>query len=207
MEIEVSNKIRLALNELAILNQPDVKNEKFIYHVDTLQRLKQLCSELYLLSDLELNQSASQDASESVLPEKIELIIPAITIEHPPELVLPSTEILAPVIPPVINVPPPLEPITVPEITEPQIEPVKELPKSNKVENLSTKISITRRFEYINNLFAGNADSFLSFLSEIENANNLDSAITIFDREYEQRNWKKKAESAADLKSMIKKWF
>lgn len=52
MENKVSEKIRLILNELAILNQPEQKENKIFYRLEDLLKIRSLSAELYLNTDM-----------------------------------------------------------------------------------------------------------------------------------------------------------
>lgn len=238
MENTVSNKLRLLLNELAILNQPEQIEGKFIYNAHTLHRIKLLSSELYLLADLSQGaslpvvemaieqqletQAVAEEASQEIVLE--EEAAPAVTpveeIEIPVvELVeTPAPEVLeeAPV---EIPVPPPVElPLVeaVPVVKEAKPEVVETAVESDPVETSSypsslkkreMKISLTRRFEYINNLYSGDANEFMMFIDAVETSLNLSEALGIYEREYNARHWQKRAESADDLKQILKRSF
>ena len=235
MENEVSKKIRLLLNEVAILNQPDMLEGKIIYHLDTLVKIKSLCAELYLLADQSVNASVLAPVPQKTTPAENSLS-PAELVPTPPaedlpptnepvlntdigipdiEEILPAPEIVVlpqivepqPIDPPAITqVPSPLNPPTVedtPEVVSPpQVVPAA---SNNPGDALASKISLTRRFEYINNLFAGDASAFMAFLGKIASCANADQAMAAFDAEAESRNWKRKAESAGDLKQILRK--
>ena len=235
MENTVSNKLRLLLNELAILNQPEQIEGKFIYNAHTLHRIKLLSSELYLLADL--SQGASLPIVEVAIEHQLET--QAVEEEASPEIVLekeaapeevPTEEIELPVVeqvetpvpevlveaPVEIPVPTPVEvplveaaPVVEEEIVESEVESTPEetstYPSSLKKREI--KISLTRRFEYINNLYSGDANEFMMFIDAVETSLNLSEALGIYEREYNARHWQKRAESADDLKQILKRSF
>lgn len=236
MENEVSKKIRLLLNEVAILNQPDMLEGKIIYHLDTLVKIKSLCAELYLLADQSVNASVLAPVPQNTAPAENLLTAAEVVVPTPPavelnpanepvlnanvgipviEEVLPASEIVVlpqvaepkPIDPPAITeVPSPLNPPAV-EATPEVVSPPQEVPSvaNNPGDALASKISLTRRFEYINNLFAGDASAFMAFLGKIASSANAEQAMAAFDAEAESRNWKRKAESAGDLKQILRK--
>jgi hypothetical protein len=53
-----SEKLRLVLNELAILNQPEQRNGIFFYGLSQIRRIKELAAEAYILADLASTESA-----------------------------------------------------------------------------------------------------------------------------------------------------
>ncbi|NBP06525.1 MAG: hypothetical protein EBV15_09990 [Bacteroidetes bacterium] len=78
MENKVSEKIRLMLNELAILNQPEQTENKILYRHEDLLKIRSLAAELYINSDLALQGNevpelvvtpAYEPLSEEVKPE------------------------------------------------------------------------------------------------------------------------------------------
>ncbi len=235
MENEVSKKIRLLLNEVAILNQPDMLEGKIIYHLDTLVKIKSLCAELYLLADQSVNASVLAPVPQKTTPAEnplppAEVLPPAPEAEQTPinepvintennipqvEEVLPDPEI---VVLPQIAEPKPIDPPTITQVPSPVNLPIVETTpevvsppqvassvNSNSGDALASKISLTRRFEYINNLFAGDASAFMAFLGKIASSANAEQAMAAFDAEAESRNWKRKAESAGDLKQLLRK--
>jgi hypothetical protein len=231
MQNDISNKVRLLLNELAILNQPDIIEGKYFFHSETLKKVKDLSAELYLSSDLLLHHfqpALTQIQPEAPVAEKVveevkmqeseisqidpipsapipailepEQELPLQVIEQP-IIELESTELVIPDLEtptPSVEVVERMEPI---EVTPPKIEP----PATTNSNVFDGKISLTRRFEYVNHLFAANGNDFAAFLDRISASPNLDAAMGIFDAEYETRNWKRKAEAASDLKTLIKK--
>lgn len=237
MENTVSNKLRLLLNELAILNQPEQIEGKFIYNAHTLQRIKLLSSELYLLADL--SQGASLPVVEMAIEHQLET--QAVGEDARPEIVLeeegtpaetpaveiemtavelvetPASELMVevpveipvepPVTVPVVEADPIVEEVrpAVVETAEPDPAETSSYPSSLKKREI--KISLTRRFEYINNLYSGDANEFMMFIDAVETSLNLSEALGIYEREYNARHWQKRAESADDLKQIIKRSF
>lgn len=238
MENTVSNKLRLLLNELAILNQPEQIEGKFIYNAHTLHRIKLLSSELYLLADLSQGaslpivevavdhqletQAVAEEASLEIVPEKEAAPAenPAEEVELPvvEQVQTPAPEVLeeAPV---EIPVPPPVElplveAVPVMEEAKPVVvetavipDPVETSSYPSSLKKREMKISLTRRFEYINNLYSGDANEFMMFIDAVETSLNLSEALGIYEREYNARHWQKRAESADDLKQILKRSF
>ena len=85
MENNVSEKIRLILNELAILNQPGQTENKIFYRHEDLLKIRSLAAELYLNTDL------ATQASEHPQPEVIPAFEP-IAEEIQPEPVVEAVE-------------------------------------------------------------------------------------------------------------------
>ncbi|MCC7298450.1 MAG: hypothetical protein IT244_08965 [Bacteroidia bacterium] len=232
MQNAISNKIRLLLNELAILNQPDMSGGKFIYNSEILKRIKSLSSELYLLSDASLDDTlkiVEVEKSETVVhATSAELQVSAPVVETkenieipptPPEPILVEEPVVVEPIPAaivektVVDIPTPepvviVEPPVVTPAPPPAIaEPVNTIESVSANQRFEGKISITRKFEYINNLFGGDATAFTEFLNRAASCSDVSAAIDVFNTHYEARNWKRKSETADDLKSLIKKSF
>jgi hypothetical protein len=238
MENTVSNKLRLLLNELAILNQPEQIEGKFIYNAHTLHRIKLLSSELYLLADLSQGASlpivelaiehqlethaVEEEASPEIVLEKeaapeevpieeielpvveqVETPVPEVLVEAPVEIPVPT-----PVEVPLVEAAPVVEEVQ-PVIVEPTVEsnPVETSSYPSSLKKREIKISLTRRFEYINNLYSGDANEFMMFIDAVETSLNLSEALGIYEREYNARHWQKRAESADDLKQILKRSF
>ncbi len=211
MQKDISNKIRLLLNELAILNQPDVYEGKYFYSPSALLQIKNLSAELYLLSSnllesgYETAQAEQKTIKETIHAEPVEIkeesksepvTVNEVVTESSPEI----TVAKAPEIKAVDPEPPRQE---APKIEEP-VKKVAEVVSENK-DIFSGKISFTRKFEYINNLFGGDGQAYAAFLSEISAASDKETALQIFETAFESRSWKKRAETSDDLKSLIKK--
>lgn len=232
MENKVSDKIRLVLNELAILNQPESKNGKIFYRIEDLRRIRGLASELYLLCDLASKQG------EVFHPEVTTHAEPPVMVsQHVPEpepqvvnvpevMEKPESETTRfdqqeiseaaskePVQEVVAKTEGPSSEISIEELVHSH-EPAQEVVEAHHHEkprvtadHLSAQLSLTRRFEYINNLFGGNAELFLEFLDGVAYSSNLDEAMAVFDRKYEENNWRRKQETADDFRRMIRKIF
>lgn len=208
MQNAISNRIRLLLNELAILNQPESINGNYFFNVDTLNKIKTLAAELYLCSDQQLPGSVLTDHATGFEEQKPP-VSHKFTEKEPleadePKTPKPAQE--ASVIP--VDNPVESKPDEIPLIEENLDTPAEKDGSINGTgENVfAGKISLTRKFEYINNLFMGDALAFQEFLDRLSNANSLDEAMNLFSREYEAKNWKRKSEAAADLKILIKKY-
>jgi hypothetical protein len=212
MQNDISNKIRLLLNELAILNQPDVLEGKFFYHPNTLLQLKSLSSELYLLSDrlVNIGQEAPVDIPPVVeSPAVVQEVMEIPREEKVPEPVAPVVQekVQEVVIPVAQEIPVVREEVVAPPVAveTTKVEVAIPVAEHKAVDLFDGKISFTRRFEYVNNLFGGDSAAFAAFLAEISSASDRDKAMHIFESAFEQRNWKRKSETSDDLKSLIKK--
>ena len=96
------------------------------------------------------------------------------------------------------------------EIADPSVE---EAPKAAEVANQAPEIdanailmslSMSRRFEFANFLFGGDMSSFLLFIEEYVRAGASGSS-DVYDRWYNECDWKRKDESASDLARSLKR--
>jgi len=146
MENKVSEKIRLILNELSILNQPEQTGNKILYPHKDLLRIRSLAAELYLNSNLATQANTETESevrlvaepvAEEVQPEPEIAVQEVVEVEETsvneeelpvpvsiePMMVEPGSEI----IPEPIAVPPPLvEEVIVETHAEPVPAPVTE---------------------------------------------------------------------------------
>jgi hypothetical protein len=65
--------------------------------------------------------------------------------------------------------------------------------------------SLSRRFEFANLLFAGDMQQFTVFLCEVLAAPNSDAREDVIDKWYENNQWRRKDETASDLKRNLRK--
>lgn len=232
MENRVSDKIRRLLNEIAILNQPEEKNGKLFYRLEDLRQLRVLGAELYLLCDLaaktgevfhpevkqELEIPVFEEPEQAAKTQEAEVNIPEPPVELPEApLAEPAVEI--PVVrdePEQVIVTPEPEPAEeiISEANLNSHEPSEKLQEEHHhhkprktAEQLAAGLSLTRRFEYINNLFGGNAELFMEFLDEVGYSENSSAAMDVFDKHYEHNNWRRREETADDLRRMIRKSY
>lgn len=141
MENKVSEKIRLILNELAILNQPGQTENKIFYRHEDLLKIRSLAAELYLNTDLEMQAGEQpqpeviptfEPIAEEIQPEPVAEAVEEIQVEETiivtEEIEIPAAvEPLFEVDKPEINAEPVAEaPVAAPEVvveTPPAIEP------------------------------------------------------------------------------------
>ncbi len=74
-----------------------------------------------------------------------------------------------------------------------------------KAQEILGMFSLSRRFEFANLLFAGDMQQFTLFLCEVLAAQNSDDREDIIDKWYEQNQWRRKDETASDLKRNLRK--
>lgn len=101
-----------------------------------------------------------------------------------------------------------LEPIEVPTpIPAPVIEPVNTGLSVHSVAGIIGQFPLSRRFEFSNILFGGDMDNMGLFVQEIIDAPTAAARGDVYDRWYEQKQWRRRDESASDMWRMIKRIF
>lgn len=244
-----SQEIKLLLNEIAILSQPQQIDGKLIYQKDTLKKLRSLAAKLYILCDFGLEgnlefealmadiekryqQNIPKDAApnpvvvpvaEPVAVEKIETTAPeVIAVEKKEEAPVVFTPPIAetPVVQPIQETPPPPPVVQAPPVVE--VPPVVEAPKPVEVipvnvektskgkfaaDKIVSGINLSRRFEFINFLFGGNAGGFNEFIQKLAGVETYDEMMEIFEKNFAEKGWSKKPETASDLKKIIKNLY
>ena len=178
--------------------------------------------------DSELSSDAPIDSDiEPTSDLVIDMFAPEVEIAN---IELPFAEIATEVIEEVeIVVPDPIplpviEPvvITTPEpIVEAELEPIEvptpnPVPVNEQVDNDSSahtvagiigQFPLSRRFEFSNILFGGDMDNMGLFVQEIIDAPTAAARGDVYDRWYEQKQWRRRDESASDMWRMIKRIF
>jgi hypothetical protein len=101
-----------------------------------------------------------------------------------------------------------LEPIEVPDpIPAPVIEPADTGSSVHSVAGIIGQFPLSRRFEFSNILFGGDMDNMGLFVQEIIDAPTAAARGDVYDRWYEQKQWRRRDESASDMWRMIKRIF
>ena len=101
-----------------------------------------------------------------------------------------------------------LEPIEVPTpIPAPVIEPADTGSSVHSVAGIIGQFPLSRRFEFSNILFGGDMDNMGLFVQEIIDAPTAAARGDVYDRWYEQKQWRRRDESASDMWRMIKRIF
>lgn len=100
------------------------------------------------------------------------------------------------------------EPIPVPVAVATPIPPANEKgSSSHTVAGIIGQFPLSRRFEFSNILFGGDMDNMGLFVQEIIDAPNAAARGDVYDRWYEQKQWRRRDESASDMWRMIKRIF
>ena len=98
--------------------------------------------------------------------------------------------------------------VVVPDpIPVPVIEPVDKGSSVHSVAGIIGQFPLSRRFEFSNILFGGDMDNMGLFVQEIIDAPTAAARGDVYDRWYEQKQWRRRDESASDMWRMIKRIF
>jgi hypothetical protein len=89
----------------------------------------------------------------------------------------------------------------------PVIEPVDTGSSVHTVAVIIGQFPLSRRFEFSNILFGGDMDNMGLFVQEIIDAPSAAVRGDVYDRWYEQKQWRRRDESASDMWRMIKRIF
>lgn len=84
-------------------------------------------------------------------------------------------------------------------------EPLPNLEVMKRANEILGMFSLTRRYEFVNFLFGGDMHQFVVFITELIQAPGIEAQEAVFDRWYEEGQWRRKEESAMDLKRSIRK--
>ncbi len=221
------------LNNLASIHHEVRNDQTQLLDIEKLGKLKLLAAQLYMEVDIELlsmefpelqvadSELVLETDSETVLEMDSEMdsesssgtLIDAV-FEPASDLVidmfapeveianneLPFAEIATEVIEEVqVAVPDP--------IPVPVIEPVDKGSSIHTVAGIIGQFPLSRRFEFSNILFGGDMDNMGLFVQEIIDAPTAAARGDVYDRWYEQKQWRRRDESASDMWRMIKRIF
>ena len=145
------------------------------------------------VSDVEVNELSVETPlveSESVIE------VPAVIPDMFPE--------------PVVSVEPAVFEVPVPAVEPVSAEaPTVDASVSPKVtvELVIGQMPLSRRFEFSNILFGGNMEKMGMFIQQIIDAPNAAGRLDVYDRWYEECQWRRRDESASDMLRMIKRIF
>ncbi|NBX87582.1 MAG: hypothetical protein EBQ97_03570 [Bacteroidetes bacterium] len=205
------------LNNLASIHHEVRNDQTQLLDIEKLGKLKLLAAQLYMEVDIELlsmefpelqeadsekDSELISDASSDIIVEPtsdlvIDLFVPEVEIAN---IELPFAEIATKVIEEVqVVVPDP--------IPAPIIEPVNKGASVHTVVGIIGQFPLSRRFEFSNILFGGDMDNMGLFVQEIIDAPSAAVRGDVYDRWYEQKQWRRRDESASDMWRMIKRIF
>ena len=151
------------------------------------------------VSDVEVNELSVETPlveSESVIEIPAVIEVPAVVPEVVPE--------------PVVSVEPAVFEVPVPAVEPVSVEaPTVDESVSPKVtvESVIGQMPLSRRFEFSNILFGGNMEKMGMFIQQIIDAPNAAGRLDVYDRWYEECQWRRRDESASDMLRMIKRIF
>ena len=211
-----NSSLREVLNNIASIQHELANDQTQMLDSDILMQLKGLAAKLYLESDIELLSMSFVDDEISAVaqaPEVVPAFIPDVDQVADAAVVEAVVEAVPEVInvPIVESVPEPVVPVVdLPEISivAPEIVsvPVIEEPTA-VVESVIGQMPLSRRFEFSNILFGGNMEKMGMFIQQIIDAPNAAGRLDVYDRWYEECQWRRRDESASDMLRMIKRIF
>jgi hypothetical protein len=150
-------------------------------------------------SDVEVTELSVETPlveSESVIEIPAVIEVPAVVPDMFPE--------------PVVSVEPTVFEVPVPAVEPVSVEaPTVDASVSPKVtlESVIGQMPLSRRFEFSNILFGGNMEKMGMFIQQIIDAPNAAGRLDVYDRWYEECQWRRRDESASDMLRMIKRIF
>ena len=131
------------------------------------------------------------------------------------EVVPPDAEVVSP--PPVEIAPPPISAINthterpVDTSSSVQLNENGELPppalSGMNVEAIVNQMPISRRFEFANLLFGGDIQRMGTFIHELLQAPTGSGRMDVYERWYDENNWRRRDEAASDMLRLIKRIF
>lgn len=221
-----NSSLREVLNNIASIQHELANDQTQMLDSDILMQLKGLAARLYLESDIELlSMSFMEEDVPSVeqVPEIVPAFIPDVdevalaavvpeVVEVIPEVV---PEVVPAVVPevvpePVVSVEPAVFEVPVQAVEPVSVEaPTVDASVSPKVtvESVIGQMPLSRRFEFSNILFGGNMEKMGMFIQQIIDAPNAAGRLDVYDRWYEECQWRRRDESASDMLRMIKRIF
>jgi hypothetical protein len=217
-----NSSLREVLNNIASIQHELANDQTQMLDSDILMQLKGLAARLYLESDIELlSMSFMEEDVPSVeqVPEIVPAFIPDVDevalAAVVPEVVEVIPEVIPEVVPevvpePVVSVEPAVFEVPVQAVEPVSVEaPTVDASVSPKVtvESVIGQMPLSRRFEFSNILFGGNMEKMGMFIQQIIDAPNAAGRLDVYDRWYEECQWRRRDESASDMLRMIKRIF
>jgi hypothetical protein len=151
---------------------------------------------------------------EGVVPAVVEapvVVEAAPVVEEVPVVVVPTVvEVPVVEVPVVVEVPavveaPPV--IEMPTPAEPKLEAAIENTSSFTVNGVIGQMPLSRRFEFSNILFGGDMEKMGLFIQQMIDAPNASARLDVYDHWYEEKQWRRRDESASDMLRMLKRIF
>ncbi len=213
-----NSSLREVLNNIASIQHELANDQTQMLDSDILMQLKGLAARLYLESDIELlSMSFMEEDVPAVeqVPEIVPAFIPDVDEVALAAVVPEVVEVIPEVIPdmfpePIVSVEPAVFEVPVPAVEPVSAEaPTVDVSASPKVavESVIGQMPLSRRFEFSNILFGGNMEKMGMFIQQIIDAPNAAGRLDVYDRWYEECQWRRRDESASDMLRMIKRIF
>ena len=138
--------------------------------------------------------------------EEVPVVVEAPAIVETPTVVeVPVVEVPVVVeVPPVVEAPPVIE---MPTPAEPKLEAAIENTASFTVNGVIGQMPLSRRFEFSNILFGGDMEKMGLFIQQMIDAPNASARLDVYDHWYEEKQWRRRDESASDMLRMLKRIF
>lgn len=128
-----------------------------------------------------------------------------VVVEAPTVVEVPVVEVPVVVeVPPVVEAPPVIE---MPTPAEPKLEAAIENTASFTVNGVIGQMPLSRRFEFSNILFGGDMEKMGLFIQQMIDAPNASARLDVYDHWYEEKQWRRRDESASDMLRMLKRIF
>jgi hypothetical protein len=97
--------------------------------------------------------------------------------------------------------------VEMPTPAEPKLEAVVENTASFTVNGVIGQMPLSRRFEFANILFGGDMEKMGLFIQQMIDAPNASARLDVYDHWYEEKQWRRREESASDMLRMLKRIF
>jgi len=173
------------LNNLASIHHEVRNDQTQLLDIEKLGKLKLLAAQLYMEVDIELlsmefpelQETDSETSSDSQIDTEIEPASDLVIDLFVPEVEIANAEL-------------------------PFAESATET-----VAGLIGQFPLSRRFEFVSILFGGDIDNMGLFVQEVIDAPNAAARGDVYDRWYEQKQWRRRDESASDMWRMMKRIF
>lgn len=221
------------LNNLASIHHEVRNDQTQLLDIEKLGKLKLLAAQLYMEVDIELLSMEFPELqvadSEIALEMDSEIVLEidsGIDSESSSGTLIdavfePASDLVIDMFAPeveIANIELPFAEIATEVIEEVQVVvpdpiPAAVIDSSDKVSSLHTiagiigQFPLSRRFEFSNILFGGDMDNMGLFVQEIIDAPTAAARGDVYDRWYEQKQWRRRDESASDMWRMIKRIF
>ena len=185
-------------------------------------------SEEAIVQEVVLEESVTdvvEDSVKDVVEELFNEVTEETVIAVTEETLLPATEgesvqeVVPAFIPEVERVVPPVDPEPIAEVvvavTETQITSKEEVVSTEtaksasgwSVDSVIGQMPLSRRFEFANILFGGDMQIMGMFIQQFIDAPDAAGRLDVYDQWYEEKQWRRRDESASDMLRMLKRMF